>query len=212
MRRAAALELALNGRQLANLLRLPPGVSRSGAVQGRVTDASGQTLPGTTITVTNELTNASVATVTDANGEYLVTGLPPMRFTVMAELSGLSSSAVRAVDLSRSSARVDLVMAAGTHSETLEVVAVSPVVETTSSYSAQLIRADDPMAVAQRAAEEAEEARRTTPSANVASLQRRVAGVLPVEVEVPRAGTSHRFVRPLVLDEETRLQFRYRMR
>ena len=41
-------------------------------------------------------------------------------------------------------------------------------------------------------------------SANVINLQRRVAGVLPIAIDVPRAGTSFAFVRPLVLDEETR--------
>ena len=42
------------------------------------------------------------------------------------------------------------------------------------------------------------------------SLQRRAAGVLPVRIDVPRAGTSHRFLKPLVVDEETVVQFRYR--
>ena len=50
------------------------------------------------------------------------------------------------------------------------------------------------------------------PSANVQSLQRRAAGVLPIRIEVPRAGTSHRFVKPLVIDEETVVSFRYRRR
>lgn len=50
------------------------------------------------------------------------------------------------------------------------------------------------------------------PSENVLSLQRRVAGVLPVRVEVPRTGSSHRFVRALVLDEESALSFRYKLR
>lgn len=50
------------------------------------------------------------------------------------------------------------------------------------------------------------------PSENVLNLQRRVAGVLPVRVEVPRAGRSHRFVRALVLDEESALSFRYKLR
>ena len=45
---------------------------------------------------------------------------------------------------------------------------------------------------------------------NVQSLQRRAAGVLPVRIDVPRAGTSHRFLKPLVVDEETVVQFRYR--
>jgi hypothetical protein len=50
------------------------------------------------------------------------------------------------------------------------------------------------------------------PSVNVQNLQRRASGVLPVRMEVPRAGTSHRFVKPLVIDEETRVSFRYKRR
>jgi hypothetical protein len=48
------------------------------------------------------------------------------------------------------------------------------------------------------------------PSQNVVNMQRKVAGVLPVRVDVPRAGTAYRFVRPLVLNEETEVTFRYR--
>jgi hypothetical protein len=39
-----------------------------------------------------------------------------------------------------------------------------------------------------------------------------VAGVLPVRIDVPRAGTAFRFVRPLVLDEATTVTFKYRRR
>jgi hypothetical protein len=49
-------------------------------------------------------------------------------------------------------------------------------------------------------------------SANVLNLQRRVAGVLPVAIDVPRTGTSFSFVRPLVLDEETKVTFSYKSR
>jgi len=49
-------------------------------------------------------------------------------------------------------------------------------------------------------------------SANVVNLQRRVAGVLPIAIDVPRAGTSFSFVRPLVLDEETKVTFSYKSR
>ena len=49
-------------------------------------------------------------------------------------------------------------------------------------------------------------------SANVVNLQRRVAGVLPVAIDVPRAGTSFEFVRPLVLGEETKVAFNYKSR
>jgi hypothetical protein len=47
-------------------------------------------------------------------------------------------------------------------------------------------------------------------SPNVTSLQRRVAGVLPIHIDVPHAGASYSFIRPLVLDEETKLTFRYK--
>ena len=49
-------------------------------------------------------------------------------------------------------------------------------------------------------------------SANVASLQRRVAGVLPVRIDIPRAGTAYSFRRPLVVDEESLLTFKYKSR
>jgi hypothetical protein len=49
-----------------------------------------------------------------------------------------------------------------------------------------------------------------TASANVADLQRKVVGVLPISINVPKAGNSYKFVRPLVVDETTRLTFRYR--
>jgi len=49
-------------------------------------------------------------------------------------------------------------------------------------------------------------------SLNVQNLQKRAAGVLPVRLDVPRAGQSHTFVRPLVMDEETRVSFRYKLR
>jgi hypothetical protein len=48
------------------------------------------------------------------------------------------------------------------------------------------------------------------PSANVQNLQQRVAGVLPIAVEVPRTGASYKFVRPLVVDEETKVTFTYK--
>ena len=47
-------------------------------------------------------------------------------------------------------------------------------------------------------------------SVNVTNFQQRISGVLPVRVDVPRAGNSYNFVRPLVLDEETKVTFSYK--
>src|SRR6202521_2973213 len=52
----------------------------------------------------------------------------------------------------------------------------------------------------------------TAASVNVTNLQQRVSGVLPVRIDVPRAGNSYHFVRPLVLDEETKVSFTYKTR
>ena len=48
-------------------------------------------------------------------------------------------------------------------------------------------------------------AAQSAPSPKVLNLQTRVSGVPPVRVDVPRAGNSYRFVRPLVVDEETKV-------
>jgi hypothetical protein len=50
------------------------------------------------------------------------------------------------------------------------------------------------------------------PSQNVVNMQRKVAGVLPVRIDVARAGSSYRFVRPLVLEEQTTVSLRYKRR
>jgi hypothetical protein len=56
------------------------------------------------------------------------------------------------------------------------------------------------------------EAQKQEPSQNVINLQKRAAGVFPVRVDVPRAGTSHQFVKPLVVDQETFVSLRYKRR
>ena len=106
--------------------------------------------------------------------------------------------------------------------ETVTVTAETPMVDT--GTSARQFTANDPAGRSGgRGGRANEEARRESrdqdvaqlaaaPSANVQSLQRRAAGVLPVRIDVPRAGTSHRFLKPLVVDEETVVQFRYSRR
>jgi hypothetical protein len=62
----------------------------------------------------------------------------------------------------------------------------------------------------ERQAKKQAQAAQNAPSSNVFNLQRRVSGVLPIAVDVPRAGTAFHFVRPLVVDEETKVTFGYK--
>ena len=78
--------------------------------------------------------------------------------------------------------RVDAVMRVGVVEETVTVTAAAPTVSANE------------------------------PSENIVNLQRRAAGVLPIPIDVPRAGSSHRFSRPLVVDDETTVRFRYARR
>jgi hypothetical protein len=79
------------------------------------------------------------------------------------------------------------------------VAAERPLVDTQSTTRSVATKAD-------------ESERLVSPSQNVVNLQQRAAGVLPIRIDVPRAGTSHTFVKPLVVDEETVVGFSYKRR
>ena len=96
----------------------------------------------------------------------------------------------------------------GRMSETVMVSAEAPVVDTQSATHTVRFANDD----ADVRRNVPSERRLVEPSQNVINLQRRAAGVLPVRVDVPRAGTSHQFVKPLVVDQETVVSFRYKRR
>jgi hypothetical protein len=164
-----------------------------GVVTGRVTDESGAALPGVTVIVDGP-TGRRVAT-TGADGGYAVTGVPAGTIDVTAEMAGFKTAQRRAMHVaSDGSANTDLKLKVGTLAETITVTA------------------DDEPAPSGERRREANEPQQQAPSSNVFALQRRVAGVLPVRVDIPRAGASYRFVRPLVLDEETTVRFRYKTR
>jgi hypothetical protein len=161
-----------------------------GEVHGRVTDTSGANLPGVTIELAAGPFKGS--TVTNSVGGFVVTGVPTGRVMLTATLAGFSTQH-REWFFDRSPVRVDFTMKVGQVAETVTVTAETPVVDTQSAPREDVSRL-------------------VPPSQNVINLQQRAAGVLPVRIDVPRAGTSHRFVKPLVVDQETVVGFSYRRR
>jgi len=83
---------------------------------------------------------------------------------------------------------------------------------TTGGIVGGLASAPPPPVNAPRSDGKVNEAQKQEPSQNVINLQKRAAGVLPVRMDVPRAGTSHQFVKPLVVDQETFVSLRYKRR
>ena len=61
---------------------------RFGVLAGVVTDATSATVPGATVTVTNNQTGAVRTTASGADGSFRILDLDPGRYTVTVELSG----------------------------------------------------------------------------------------------------------------------------
>lgn len=168
-----------------------------GQLGGVIVDQQGAVIPGAEVTVTNTQTGASVSTASDTNGYWRISGMQPGAVKV-AITSPSFKKMIHEIDLQASKpARI------GT---TLEVAGINEVVTVTGSDSEINSRRIDDMVKKNQLAQ------LNTASQNVFKLQRRVAGILPVAVEVPRSGKSYRFVRPLVMEEETRITFQYKSR
>ena len=168
-------------------ISLPPG-----ALGGYIVDPQGGLIPGARVTVMNEQTGTTVHATTDANGRWVVVDIPPGRVQIEAESQGFKKTFRRGVEHNPGETiHVDLTLDIGGVTETVTVMAESTGTE--SRPSARQIALQP-----------------TATSANVANLQKRVAGVLPIPIDVPKAGNSYRFVRPLVVDEETKVTFAYR--
>ena len=169
----------------------------AGQVGGIIVDPNGAVVSGANVTVVNKQTGVSQFTQSDGEGHWIVSGLQPGPVTVTVAAPGFSNFQQElAIDGSRP-ARLGTTLQVGTVSATVQVTSDGVNSERESRKLEEQVRTR-------------QLAQLNAPSANVFSLQRRVAGILPVHVDVPRSGKSYRFVRPLVLDEETKITFQYK--
>jgi hypothetical protein len=177
--------------------------AREGQIGGRVSDASGAPLPHAMVTIEGQGRTQSV--VTDLSGRFVVSDVPSGPVQVTTHIAGFNTTRQSLV-FDQRPRQLDFRMQAGAATETVTVA-----VEAQPADRDQTITRLEIDELRSRPKQQSQEAA-NAPSANVQSLQRRAAGVLPVKMEVPRAGTSHRFVKPLVIDEEVAVSFRYRQR
>jgi hypothetical protein len=106
-----------------------------GGIIGQVKDESGAVLPGVTVTATGPaLQVPSVASVTDATGEYRITPLPIGTYTVEYTLAGFQTVKHEGIRLNVGfTARIDVQLKVGSLQESITVSGASPVVDTTST-------------------------------------------------------------------------------
>jgi hypothetical protein len=152
-----------------------------GQVRGRVVDQANAILPGVTIELVSP--TATITAVTDGNGTFALANVSPGQLTIRATLPGFATTQ-GSFEFDQRPRQVDIEMRIGALAETV--------------------------AVATQTARENTKAVPAPPPSNVVDLQRRAAGVLPVRIDVPRAGTSYMFVKPLVVDQETVVKLRYK--
>jgi hypothetical protein len=175
------------------------GRLEAGQIGGIVADPQGAVIAGAMVTVVNTQTGATRTARSDGEGRWLVSGVQSGAVRVRVDSPGFKSSQ-QEMDFEPSHpARLGVTLEVGQVSETVTVTGDRGNLEREGRRI-------------EEQAKKAQEARLNTPSQNVFSLQRRVAGILPVRVDVPRAGKSYRFVRPLILEEETKITFQYRSR
>lgn len=180
-----------NEVQLSNL--------QPGQVGGIVTDPAGAVVAGANVTVVNNQTGASLSTQSDSEGRWVVANASPGPTRITVSSPGFNPIQH---ELNLVATQPGII---GTQ---LPVGTISEVVAVTGS-SNNLMSIDG----VRRIEEQIRQTRAqqlSTPSANVVNLQRRVAGILPVRIDVPKSGRSYRFVRTLVMDEETNISFNYK--
>jgi len=171
--------------------RLEPG-----QIGGIVVDPAGAVVAGALVTLTNKQTGAAQTTTTDAEGHWVFSDAPTGASTVRIDSRGFKSLQ-QDLPLNGRAVRMGSTLEVGGQTETVTI--------TSSVEGANR----DSRRIEDRARKD-KEAQLTAPSSNVFNLQRRVAGILPVHVDVPRSGKSYRFVRPLVMSEETKISFQYK--
>jgi hypothetical protein len=196
----------------------PPPLSvdsdQPGLIRGIARDSSGAVLPGVTIEVSSPaLPDRARSVVTDGDGRFAIANLPPGQMSLSATLRGFNSARY-AFPFDGRTRDLNIQLRVGSVEETITVTGETPTIDVQST-TRQTVFENEPTPSRRGSNTNARVEQRATndlPSQNVVNLQRRTTGVLPVRVDVPRAGSSHQFVKPLVVDQETTVKLRYKRR
>ena len=106
----------------------------TGAINGRVTDATGGTLPGVTVTIASSSQMGTRTTVTNQDGGFRFPAVPPGDYNVSFELTGFSKIQREGIRVGLGfTATVNAEMTLASVEETVTVAGQSPVVDTTTT-------------------------------------------------------------------------------
>ncbi len=110
------------------------GQAVTGEIVGRVTDSSGQVVPGAAVTAVHVATNVSRSVISNDTGGFTLTLLTPGKYSVSAELTGFRRVVHPDVEvLVGARLTLGLMLQIGNVSETVTVSGTPPLIETTRS-------------------------------------------------------------------------------
>src|SRR5262245_17032208 len=112
----------------------------TGEISGTVVDASGLPVPGVTVTLTSQATNVPRVVQTNDSGLYVISAIPPGTYDLRAELSGFRTVERRGIVVQVGTAgRLSFSMDVGELSESLEVKASAPLIQTENAAISTVI-------------------------------------------------------------------------
>src|SRR2546426_560998 len=116
------------------------GVGSSGDIRGVVTDPAGAVIAKATIVAEDRKRAIRRTSVTDGNGQYEFTGLPPGTYRVTAKISGFQTEILKDVTVSvGQTLLLDIGMKISSGTEVIEVTSEPPVVEPERSHQADTV-------------------------------------------------------------------------
>jgi hypothetical protein len=114
--------------------------SSSSDIAGRVTDSTGATVPGATITVTNNGTGAARTTTSNDQGEWSIPNIPPSNYKLRIEKAGFKVAQIPSIDVEiGKTANGSVTMAVGAVTDTIEVTTLAPQLQTQEATVGQVI-------------------------------------------------------------------------
>lgn len=115
--------------------------SSSATINGRVVDPTGAPVPGVEVHVINQVDSNTRSFTTTPTGDFLFPNLEPGTYTVTAKMSGFKQYEKKDITLSASDrlSLGDLRLEVGAVTETLEVTAQAPEIETASATRSGLL-------------------------------------------------------------------------
>jgi hypothetical protein len=107
------------------------GQAVNATLLGTVTDSSGASVANVKVTITETNTGISRVSQTNESGNYVFPDLPPGTYSVVAEQAGFKRESRAGIDvIVNTTGRIDLVLQPGNASETVTVIAETPILQT----------------------------------------------------------------------------------